>query len=179
MKCETTQVINKTETCNNNNNNNILDFIICQQFKIMSKLIKELAFKKDCFNSINNNIKSFINIIYTNGVLKKFEISQEEIRILKIALYHNYGYINLRSNKKEIQSLMRKGFIELKLDERYSIHDLALTETAKMIFKQNTKIGFPLVFGEVTSLNERVDECDDNKVAAVCWCLVENQQFEQ
>jgi hypothetical protein len=75
------------------------------------------------------------NIIYKNGIREYIKLTREEINILKTAVNHNNGFINLRSDTEAIKSLIIKGLIEIKFDENTKDYDLSVSRAAKVIFK--------------------------------------------
>lgn len=71
--------------------------------------------KKIAFSKSKKNISSFISILYKNGVSLKTYLTKEEQLILKTAVFHNYGIVNLLNPKrsKSIQNLFNKGLLTI------------------------------------------------------------------
>jgi hypothetical protein len=149
-----------------NNRQEFLYFLIKQNFENVKKINETLAFKKD-----NYEPTPFISIIYANGIKKHFEISFKEIQILRLAITRNNGYINLRSQKEGVKSLIRKGFIGLKFYEHYNDYDLALGKIMEAIFKQNKIISYPYLTCELVEQLNSENHDSDQKIMAISWYL--------
>ena len=68
------------------------------------------------YNNIDNNYFLYIKDNNTNS-FSEIYITENEFNIIKTAIKHNNGIINLLNHKEEIYSLYRKGLVEISDDE--------------------------------------------------------------
>lgn len=65
--------------------------------------------------------KPFIYIIENSGIMKEVELSQEEVLMLKMAVNHNNGIINLCNRVEAAKSLFVKGLVHLSDDGEFMV----------------------------------------------------------
>lgn len=76
--------------------------------KLISKIDEKWFLKK-----IESVKGSFILVEYENGAKKEMILSDDELKVLRYAVLHNYGVVNLLSKVEAIKSLINKGLLEL------------------------------------------------------------------
>ena len=72
-------------------------------------------------NKINNNSFSilskeldgnlFISLLFKNGTIQEFDINQEELKLLKTAIFYNNGIVNFLNQKELLNKLYRSGLL--------------------------------------------------------------------
>lgn len=110
------------------------------------------------FEKLNNEYNLLIKDKQTN-VLTNVVVDEKEFEVLKIAVEHNHGILNLLSNKDAIFSLYKKGLINISDNNYFIVKDSIIS-----IFKKNSNSDLNIKNSTMDNLINMVNSFK-NKVA--------------
>ena len=118
-------------------------------------LNKEYLYNKTSFDQKIE--QPFAIILEENGISKEIIFTKDELLVLKLAVNHNNGIVNLCNKTDTIRSLMMKGLVKLNDDGL-----LAVDNTIATLLKTKNANG-------CLAFNKNLNASSNENIASISW----------